>query len=231
MNKRAIGALTMVLVGSVTFSLTNNLLANQSTNQLNEVNNLPISDEPKTADNLNSAEKKLNVQTKRTADKITKENNTLIEQTPVTDRKNVDTKVAIKPITLQAKSNITTTQVQNSTTTIRAASSTTKTTAPVTTKNATNQKPTTTTSTKTTTTAPTNSTTTSSSPTTTAPTNSTTTSSSPTTTGPTNSTTTSSTTTTASTTTNANHGQQVSQDAKAKAAIRKDQKVNNGKKN
>ncbi|PFO08509.1 hypothetical protein COJ85_03190 [Bacillus sp. AFS076308] len=206
MNKRAIGALTMVLVGSVTFSLTNNLLSNQFTKQLNEVNNLPISDEPKTTDNIDSVEKNENNQTKGTADKITTENKTLKEQKPITERKNVDSTVSIKPVTLQAESNKTTAQVQNSTTTIRAASSATKTTAPVTTKTTTNQKTnTTTTSTKTTTkTAPTNSTTTSSS-TTTAPAN--------------------------STTTNVNHGQQVSQDAKAKATIRKDQKVNNGKKN
>ena len=221
MNKRAIGALTMVLVGSVTFSLTNNLLSNQSTKQLNEVNNLPISDEPKTADILDSAEKNLNVQTKRTADKVTKENNTLIEQTPVTESKNVDAAVSIKPITLQAESNKTTTQVQNSTTSIRAASSTAKTIAPVTTKTTTNQKTTTKpTSTKTTTSAPTNSTSTASSKTTTAPTYSTSTASSNTTTAPTN-----------STSTTSNHGQQVSQAAKANAASRKDQKGNNGKTN
>src|SRR4051812_42484676 len=101
MNKRAIGALTMVLVGSVTFSLTNNLLSNQSTNQLNQVNNLPISDEPKTADNLDTAKKNLNFQTKRKTDKITKENNTLIVPTPVTESKNVVTADSIKPITLQ----------------------------------------------------------------------------------------------------------------------------------
>lgn len=216
MNKRAIGALTMVLVGSVTFSLTNNLLSNQSTKQLNEVNNLPISDEPKSADNLDSAEKNVNDQTKGTADKITTENNTLKEQTPITERKNVDTTVSIKPVTLQAESNKTTAQVQNNTTNIRAASSTTKTTAPVTTKTTT-----TTTSPKTTTkTAPTNLTTTSSSTTTTAPTNSTSTASSKTTTAPTN-----------STSTTSNHGQQVSQAAKANAASRKDQKGNNGKTN
>ena len=222
MNKRAIGALTMVLVGSVTFSLTNNLLSNQSTKQLNEVNNLPISDEAKSADNLDSAEKNVNDQTKGTADKIITKNNTLKEQTPITERKNVDTTVSIKPVTLQAESNKTTAQVQNSTTTIRAASSTTKTTAPVTTKTTTNQKTTTTTtSTKTATkTAPTNSTTTSSSTKTTAPTNSTSTTSSKTTTAPTN-----------STSTTSNHGQQVSQAAKANAASRKDQKGDNGKTN
>ncbi|TWD91624.1 hypothetical protein FB550_12166 [Neobacillus bataviensis] len=215
MNKRAIGALTMVLVGSVTFSLTNNLLSNQSTKQLNEVNNLPISDEPKTANNLNSAEKNVNDQIKGTTDKLTTENNTLKEQTPIMETKNVDTTVSSKPVTLQAESNKTTAQVQNSTTTVRAASSATKTTAPVTTKTTT-----TTTNPKTTTkTAPTNLTTTSSS-TTTAPTNSTSIASSKTTTAPTN-----------STSITSNHGQQVSQAAKANAASRKDQKGNNGKTN
>ncbi|WP_180960112.1 hypothetical protein [Neobacillus cucumis] len=202
MNKRAIGALTMVLVGSVTFSLTNNLLADQSIKQLTQPNNLPISDEQKTAVQIDSTEKNIN-QSSKTADEITTAKNTVVEQKPVTETNTVKTTVLNKPVTQQAKSKNTATQIQKNTTTVIVTSSSSKPTASVATTTQ-NQK----------TTAPM------------------TQSTKPTTTGATSTKTTTTTASTTSPTTTAttNHGQQVSQDAKAKAAINKAQKVTPGKK-
>ena len=208
MNKRIIGALTMVLVGSVTFSVTNTLLTDQSTKPLTQINNLPLSDDQETDDNNSPKGKPAIIQTQKTvSQEVTQVKNTVEAPVPAltTNSKNVETTGSHKIVTLGAsnKNSKTTAPIQTNATKISAASSTTKTTAPVT-NISTNQKPTMsgTTSTKTSTmTLPKIS----------------------------QSTSTTKTTSTTSTTA-ANRGKQVSQAAREKAANHKDQIVNNGEK-
>lgn len=57
MNKRTKGALAMVLAGSITFSVTNVLLADQSSKQLIEEKALTTSENPKKADVINQPKK------------------------------------------------------------------------------------------------------------------------------------------------------------------------------
>ncbi|MDR7240784.1 hypothetical protein [Neobacillus drentensis] len=63
MNKLTKGALAMVFAGSVTFSVTNALLADQPLKRLAKQIALPISADRKHADVVNHAEKKVKVQT------------------------------------------------------------------------------------------------------------------------------------------------------------------------
>ena len=63
MNKLTKGALAMVLAGSVTFSVTNALLADQPLKRLAKQIALPISADRKQADVINHAEKKVKLQT------------------------------------------------------------------------------------------------------------------------------------------------------------------------
>src|SRR5581483_11157142 len=64
------GALAMVLVGSVTFSVTNALLADHSTNQSAHAAVAAHSENRKTADNINQTKKTVNNQSKKTTDNI-----------------------------------------------------------------------------------------------------------------------------------------------------------------
>ncbi|MEH7098414.1 hypothetical protein [Neobacillus vireti] len=208
MNKRIIGALTMVLVGSVTFSVTNTLLSDQSIKPSTQINHLPLSDDQKTDDSNSPKEKTAMVQAQKTVGQEVSQVKYTVEApvlAPTTDRKDVDTTVSHKIVHLGAinKNSKTTAPIQTNATKITVASSTAKTPTPVT-NISTNQKPTIsgTTSTKTSTT-----------------------------TLPKSSQSTSTTkTTTTTTTTTTNHGKQVSQAAREKAASRKDQIENTGKK-
>ena len=198
----------MVLVGSVTFSVTNTLLSDQSTKPLTQVNNLPLSDDQTTIDNNKPKEKSLKIETQKSVgEEVTQVKNTVEHPVPApaTNIKDGETTVSPKIVTLEAgtKNTKTTAQIQRNTTKISAASSSAKTIVPVT-NTTTNQKPTVgTTSTKTSTiTVPKIS----------------------------QSTSTTSTSKTTTNTTKTNHGNQVSQAAREKAASRKEQIVNNGKK-
>ncbi|MGG3466086.1 hypothetical protein ABES02_00655 [Neobacillus pocheonensis] len=188
MNKLTKGALSMVLAGSVTFSIANALLVHPSTIRVAKQNALTISEEPKKAEVI--AEK------------------TVKAQPPTTNTKPVETKLSqnIAAVSLKNtnKSGMTVATIQqntestsNRTTTISANTSATK--SPATSAKA---------------------------PATTSTTTGTNTTSTP----PPKPSTPTGTNTTASTTTATNHGQEVSQAAKEKAASNRDKNENNGKK-
>ncbi|MEH7504442.1 hypothetical protein V7152_20915 [Neobacillus drentensis] len=203
MNKITKGALAMVLAGAVTFSVANALLAEQPLKRLTKEIAFPISADRKKADVVNQAEKKVKV------------------QTPTTNVKDHD--IAAIQVSLKnsnmAKAAIQTdrekTSDRNTTTTPVATTKPEKSTkAPTTTKPVTSSK-------APTTTKPVTS---SKAPTTTKPATSPKPPTTTTVTKPTGSNTNSATKTTT------NRGQQVSQEAKEKAAIQRDIKENNGKK-
>lgn len=220
MNKLTKGAFAMVLAGSVTFSVTNALLADQPLKRLAKAIALPVSGDQKKAEVISKAEK------------------TMKEQTPTTNVKDGQTKlshnqVAYKNINksvIAIKANKQNTiKLSKSTTTI-GASTNEATTAKIA------SKPTgTTTKRKTTTTvATTKPATSAKAPTTTKPVTSakvptatkpTTGAKAPTTAKPATKPTGSNTKT--ATTTTTNRGQQVSQEAKEKAASNRIQKENN----
>src|SRR5689334_13842056 len=105
MNKRIIGALIMVLVGSVTFSVTNTLLSDQSIKPLTQINNLPLSDDQKTDDSNSPKEKSATDQAQKTIGQEVSQVKYSVEA-PVpastTDRKDVDTAVSHKIVHLGA---------------------------------------------------------------------------------------------------------------------------------
>ncbi|WP_160723408.1 hypothetical protein [Bacillus sp. USDA818B3_A] len=207
MNKKALGAITMVLVGSVTFSITNNLLTDQPAKPLPQENNIPISDSDKTVVNNNPKEKKVQAHTPKIVAEEPIAIHTVKEEKAVSEIKNEVPTVSDKPVTQQTATNKATVQIQKKNTpTVSAVSPTDKTTtsAPSAVQE---QKTTNTVSTK------------QATATKTLP-------SQPST----SKTTTNTSTTTNTTTTTANHGQQVSEEAKAKAVTRKEQKEDNGKK-
>jgi hypothetical protein len=207
MNKLTKGALSMVLVGSITFSVTNALLADHSGMLSTQGNAFTNSGHHKTANGSNQAVK------------------TVKDQTPTTDVKNLQTTLTDNNSAPQAVSkneNMSNQDInvnEKNTTTIRAASTTANTTATATNTApatgivpVTNPAPAVKTAVTTSTTANSNSTANGASSTKSAAAATPTPSTAPTTT------TTAPTTTTTATT---NHGQQVSQAAKEKAANRK----------
>ena len=231
MKKLTKGALAMVLAGAVTFSVTNALLVGQSTKRLAEENALTISGDHKKADVINQAEKtvKDQIQTTNGKDVQTKLSyNTAAFQVALKNRNKSNMTIAAiqqNPEKL-TKTTITNLAYKNETTTATPAVATIPVTSakvPLTTTTPT------TTGAKTTTTPATTGTKTTTTPTTTGAKTTTT----PTTTGANTTTTTPTTTgtnTTTTSTTTTNHGQQVSQVVKEKAASHKDKKVNNEKK-
>jgi hypothetical protein len=199
MNKLTKGALAMVLVGSVTFSITNALLADHSSKRLAQANGLTNSGDHKKAVNISQAEK------------------TVKDQTPTTNVKDVQTTPSHTIATPEGvlinekKSDKVIAVIQTNSTKISATSTTTIKTAPVT-NTSTNSNITVT------------GTTSMKSAATTAPTtNSNTITTGTTSTKPATTT----ATTTSTTTTTTNHGKQVSQAAKEKAASHQNKKVNN----
>ncbi|MCM2532580.1 hypothetical protein NDK43_09520 [Neobacillus pocheonensis] len=202
MNKLTKGALTMVLVGSITFSVTNALLADHSSKRLAQANDLTNSGDQKKADDINKAEK------------------TVKNQTPTPDVKDVQPTHFHNIAVFQAavlnngnKSDKAIAVNQKNTKTISATSTTFNTPAPATTITTNSNTPTTgTTSTK--------------SATTTATKNSTATANSTTKAITTTPTTTTMATTTTTATKTTNHGKQVSQSAKEKAASHQIKKIN-----
>jgi hypothetical protein len=209
MNKLTKGALTMVLVGSVTFSVTNALLADHSSKQSAEANASTISGDQKTADDTNHADKTVKDPTQKTADDTNQAEKTVKDQTPTPDVKEVQTTISHNNDAFQAvsyngnESDKAIAAIQNNTTTSIAAAATTNTTVPAT------------------------NTTVNSNPTTTG----TTSTKSAATPAPTTSTSTTKTTTmTITTTKTTNHGKQVSQAAKEKATSHQNKKENSGKK-
>ncbi|MBO1514914.1 hypothetical protein [Metabacillus bambusae] len=243
------GALAMVLAGAVTFSVTNALLDEQSSKQVIKEIALTQSGDQKKADAINQAKK------------------TVEDPTPITNVKEVETKLSHDNPAIQAaknsnKSDIAITaiplnkkQFSKSTTSNSASTNETTTTTPtVITKPATSTKAPTTVSARTGTNKTSASTTpaVTTKPTTSAKAPTTTPASKPTETNKTSASTTpavttkptasaktptvttaptpTGTNTTSTTTTTTNRGQQVSQDAKEKAASLRDQQENNGKK-
>lgn len=87
MNKAAIGALAMVLVGSVTFSLTNTLLTDHSTKKRMQTHNTTILADQKSVDESNQTDK------------------TATEPTPAPDEKNVQTADSLLASVTQVESN------------------------------------------------------------------------------------------------------------------------------
>jgi hypothetical protein len=83
MNKLTKGALTMVLAGSVTFSVTNALLADHSSKRLAKANALIHSVDQKIADNINHAKKSVK------------------DEKPTTEVKDMETTLSHKIDTLQ----------------------------------------------------------------------------------------------------------------------------------
>ncbi|RID89139.1 hypothetical protein D1953_00780 [Peribacillus asahii] len=282
MNKLTKGALAMVLAGSVTFSIANVLLVDQSSKRLIKEKDLTISEVPKRSDVINQGEKTAKDQTSATnvKDVQTKpSHNTAAFQAAIKNRSESDTTLVAshqnterstgKTITNSANTNTAITTMSAAT---RGKEATTTTTSTTTATNATRAKAPTATRTNTagakaptTTTAPaktrTNTAGAKESTTTTAPTKTVTntagakeaptTATAPTETvtntagakeAPTTATTPTktATNTTSATKKTTNHGQQVSQNAKAKAAssqnkkekVRSPQnkKENNGKK-
>jgi|GEM_PF-2796060 len=269
MNKLTKGALAMVLAGSVTFSIANVLLVDQSSKRLIKEKDLTISEVPKRSDVINQGEKTAKDQTSATnvKDVQTKpSHNTAAFQAAIKNRSESDTTLVAshqnterstgKTITNSANTNTAITTMSAAT---RGKEATTTTTSTTTATNATRAKaPTTTTAPaktrtntagakeSTTTTAPTKTVTNTAgakeAPTTaTAPTETVTNTAgakeAPTTaTTPTKT----ATNTTSATKKTTNHGQQVSQNAKAKAASSQNKKEkvrgpqnkkeNNGKK-
>jgi hypothetical protein len=208
MNKRTKGALAMVLAGSVTFSVINALLDDQPSKRIAKEIALTISGIQKKADVINQAEK------------------TAKDQTPTTNVKDVETKLSHNISAFQADIQQNKGKLTKRTTTNSANTDTTTTKTPAaTTLIATSIK-----APKTTAIPAATGTNTPSEATTTIPvmtgtdTTGKSTTTIPTTTG------TSATNQTTTTTTTTNHGQQVSQAQKEKAASHQDKRGNNGKK-
>lgn len=207
MNKRTIGALAMVLVGSVTFSVTNSLLADDTINRKDQANELTISSKQNTNDSSNQTEKQLHIQTTKAVEDTDETKNTVKAPLPTINIDKSDTTSSNKfKLNTETSSNKTITQTQKRTATSTkapAANATATTSKPIT-----NQKTITTT----------NKSTTTNKTTTTSPTSRKTTA------------TATPTTAAAPTTTTSNHGNQVSQNAREKAVSRKAVQKSNGKK-
>ncbi|MBI0579590.1 hypothetical protein IEC97_19700 [Neobacillus cucumis] len=226
MNKLTKGALTMVLVGSVTFSVTNALFGD-TIKQITQGNDVTESENQKITDQMDNLEKTGKNQPQKSANNVNQAEKTVaegnlvnkavtvaIQETP--KEKNVEAQTAkttVKDVKITAshpstapktvvtnekKSDKVVVPIQKNTTTTRTASTTIHSTAPATHTTTSSQNSTTTGSTG-------NRTSSTKSVANTAPKSSTT------------------------TTTTSNHGQQVSQAAIEKAAIRQDTKENNGK--
>jgi hypothetical protein len=244
MNKLTKGAFAMVLAGSVTFSVTNALLADQPLKRLTKAIALPVSGDQKKADVISKAEKTMKEQTPTTnvKDGQTKLSHNQVaykninksviaikanKQNTIKLRKSTTTNVAstkeATTATIASKPTGTTTK-RKTTTTVATTKPATNAKAPTTTKPATNAKAPTTTKPATSAKAPTTTkpTTSAKAPTTAKPATST---KVPTTTKPATKPTGSNTKT--ETTTTTNRGQQVSQEAKEKAASHREQKENN----
>ncbi|MBM7653290.1 hypothetical protein [Neobacillus cucumis] len=200
MNKRTIGALAMVLVGSVTFSVTNSLLADDTINRKDQANELTIPSKQNTNDSINQTEKQLHIQTTKAVEDTDETKNTVkAPLATININKSKTTSSNKMKLNTETSSNKTITQTQKRTatsTTAPAANATATTSKPIT-----NQKTITTTN-KTTTTSQTSSKTTA---------------------------TATPTISAAPTTTTTNHGNQVSQDAREKALSRKVVQKSNGK--
>lgn len=217
MNKLTKGAIAMVLMGSVTFSITNALFADHSSKRIAEANAAIRSGDQKKADHKDLSSKRLaeantlsNFGNQKTADDINQADKSVQDQTPTTDVKDLQTtashKIAAVHEVLKNGSNsgIAVAAIGKSSTANSDRTTTVKTTAPATnTKTNSNSTATETTSTNSAN-APTT--------TTTAPGQSKKTTGTP---GK-----------TASTTAANNHGKQVSQAAKEKAASHQDKKGN-----
>jgi hypothetical protein len=256
MNKLTKGAFAMVLAGSVTFSVTNALLADQPLKRLTKAIALPVSGDQKKADVISKAEKTMKEQTPTTnvkdgqtklshkqvayknitkpviAIKANKQNTIKLSKSTTTIGASTDeattATIASKPTETTTKRKTTTTVATTKPATNAKAPTTTKPAtnakAPTTTKPATSAKAPTTTKPATSVKAPTTTklTTSAKAPTTTKPATS---AKAPTITKPATKPTGSNTKT--ETTTTTNRGQQVSQEAKEKAASHREQKENN----
>ncbi|MEH6945656.1 hypothetical protein V7068_01075, partial [Bacillus sp. JJ634] len=159
MNKLTKGALAMVLAGSVTFSIANVLLVDQSSKRLIKENDLTISEVPKKSDVINQGEKTTKDQTSATnvKDVQTKPSqNTAAFQAAIKNKNESDTTVVAshqnteksteKTITNSANMNTTITRTSAAT---RGKESTTTTTSTTAATNATRAKESTTTTTST----------------------------------------------------------------------------------
>ena len=214
MNIPIKGPIAMILAGAVTFSVINAFLVDHSSKRLSKENSLTLSAAPKKTNVIRNTEKTLNHQTPKTN---VKEGQTRLSQDiPALKVVNTNTKSnrAVKVIKQNTKkfSQSTTTNTANMNEKTTTAIRTTTAKAPAATKIS----------------RPTVTNTKSANPTTTVvATKPAASEKPPATTTPT---TTSVTNTKSAATTTANPGQQVSQAAKEKAAIRRDQKENNGKK-
>jgi hypothetical protein len=190
----------MVLVGAVTFSVTNSLLADDTINRKDQANESTIANKLNTNNSINHTEKKLNNQSTKAVEDNNK--NVIKEPLPIRSINKSEptssSKISLHTQTSSNKTN-TQTQIRKTSTTTAAANTTTTSSKPIT-----NQKTITNTN-KTTTASQSTSKTTATATATPTP-------------------------SAAPTTATTNHGKQVSQDAREKAVNRKVQQVNNGKK-
>ncbi|MEH7306305.1 hypothetical protein [Neobacillus drentensis] len=241
MNKLTKGALSMVLAGSVTFSIANALLAEQPLKRLAKEIALPISADRKKADVVNQVEKKVKVQTPTTNVKnhdiaaipVSFKNSNMAKAAIQTDREKSSNRTTTTPAntneTTTPTHTIPVTSAKAPTTTSKSTSTRTDTTSPTTrpvaiTKPVATTKPTSTTKPATSVKAPPTTTSTKPKSVTTRKTNTAATKTN------TKNASTTKTNTKSATTTNTNRGQQVSQAAKERAANRKATNENTGKK-
>jgi hypothetical protein len=201
MNTITKGALSMVLAGSVTFSVAHTLLGDQSSIQLAEENASTISKDPKKADFINQAEKVVKDQTPAT-NGTDEQPNLASNEAPIQVALNNQTESAVAIADIQQN----TKEVTEVTTTTPVNTNQTKPSTP-----AASSTPVTSTTSQTT---PATSTPAPPAPPAPPP---------PTTSPP--------TTTGNNATSGANYGQEVAQAAKEKAESRQENKGNNGKKN
>ncbi|MDQ0245251.1 hypothetical protein J2S09_002827 [Bacillus fengqiuensis] len=222
MKKVTKGALSMVLAGSVTFAVTNALLGDQISNLLTGENALIRSGEMKKEDGISQAEKTVKDQMQTT--------NVKGGQTKLSH----DVPASEEAFNNRSKSNTINLASTNKTTTKTPAVATKPAISTKTLTATTTPKPTRTNTTNATPAASTKPAASAKAPTTTSapkPTGTNTTSATPTPAAPPKTTTPTpvETNTTSPITTTTNHGQEVSQAAKEKAASRQDTKENNGK--